>query len=287
MYNKAFDIHHPGIDEFYNSIGRMIQIKSPYFLKVLEPGNFQGHCYFVMEYMPEGDLNDIIARSAPFKEEDALSIIYTIADALKDTYNEHKIVHGELTPDNILIDSEYRLLLRGYGMSRWLHKYIHDKFVQGMIPWYTSPEQIEGKIPDWYSDLYSLGVIFFQLLTGYLPFQNESKEIVCNMHLNKRFPDPRNLNPNIAISDQTVMALKRMGAKSPRRRFSCWEEFIETLDMIAALTFDSEDNAEAITSEPVNPPRRQNVDNSLRSTFNSFFSSDEDEKAEDAGREES
>ncbi|OGV37892.1 MAG: hypothetical protein A2020_09960 [Lentisphaerae bacterium GWF2_45_14] len=273
IYNQAFDIHHSGIDEFYNILGKIIQIKSPYFLNIFDTGVHKGHCYYVMDYVPEGDLNDIIAKSAPFRESDAVCIVYTIADALREVYDSMKIVHGELSPDNILVDADSNILIRGCGISHWMKNYISESYTKGIMPWYVSPEQIEGQDPDWYSDLYSLGIIFFQLLTGHIPFPGDNKEVVYNLHLNKELPNPRSLNPNIAITDDTLSILSRMTKKSPRRRFSCWNELLQAMEAAVEKASDAEEFN--FINEPVTPPRRENIDKSHAKTFGSFFGTDE------------
>jgi pSer/pThr/pTyr-binding forkhead associated (FHA) protein len=268
IYNKAFDVHHPAIDEFNNTMSKIIQQQeNPYLLGVVDSGIAQGHCYFVMKYVPEGNLNDIIATSAPFSEFDSLSITYTIGAALRDAYAAGHVVHGELCPDNVLIDSQYNILVRSYGMNSWVMKHISEG-TPSALPWYISPEQITSAGEDWYSDLYSLGIIFFQLLTGYLPFQGDKQEAVYGMHLNKKLPAPLKYNPNISVSEASIEILKTMTKKSPGKRFASWDEFLEKMEE-ASLPFEMEDEEEAVPV--VEPPRQENIDKGLAKTFNNFF----------------
>ena len=233
IFNAAFDIHHPAIDEFNNCILELRKIDNPYFVKTVGGGANAGHCFIVMDFVAVDDLNMKIALHAPFPEFEALSIAYTVGAALEIAFTNYGTIHGMLSPASVLIDGDDNLMIKGHGLSKWMTRYISGgKPVP--LPWYCSPEQSMCASFDWQSDIYSLGIILFQLLTGSVPFHSSSDREILDMHIRNPLPAPRNVNPNISVSEATVELLNRMTAKSPKERFASWRDLLTAMEGVSA-----------------------------------------------------
>lgn len=233
IFNAAFDIHHPAIDEFTNEVMTMRKIENPYFVRTLDGGAHFGHCFIVMDFISVDDLNMKIARHAPFPEFEALSIAYTVASALEIAHSSVGCIHGMLSPASVLIDSDDNLMIKGHGLANWMTKYIAGgKPIT--LPWYTSPEQAMCAPFDWQSDVYSLGIILFQLLTGSVPFHSTSDREILDMQLRTPLPDTKAINPNTNVSAPTHEMLAKMTSKSPKGRYASWQEILTRMEEISA-----------------------------------------------------
>lgn len=233
IFNAAFDVHHPAIDEFTNEVLTLQKVDNPYFVRTIEGGAHFGHCYIVMDFISVDDLNMKIAKHAPFPEFEALSIAYTVASALEIAFSQFGCIHGMLSPASVLIDGDDNLMIKGHGLSRWMTKFIGGgKPVP--LPWYTSPEQAMCAPFDWQCDVYALGVILFQLLTGAVPYHSSSDREILDMQIRTPLPDTKVVNPNTYVSKATHELLAKMTAKSPKDRFASWQELLSAMEAISA-----------------------------------------------------
>jgi len=264
IFNLAFDVHHPGLDDFNNTIFKLQHFDNPYFVKTLGGGSHLGHCYQVMDMVSVEDLNMKIAKHAPFPEYEAITIIYTVASALESAFAGNDIIHGMLSPSSILIDAEDNLMIKGHGLAHWMTRHISGgKSIS--LPWYASPEQAMCASFDWAADLYSLGIVFFQLLTAEVPYHSPSDREILDMHLKEPLPNPLETNPNISMCAGTLELLAKMTAKNPKDRFGSWPEFLQALEHLSANLETSEpephpqDQPER-TAAPAPLPRRKVID---------------------------
>ena len=201
------------------------------FVQYLRKGLYEGCCFYTLDYMPNGNLGTRIINSAPFKELQALEILIAVAIGLGAFYEQKKIIHGNLKPSNILYNSEDGIMISDYGFSEWTSEYLLNG-APAISPWYMSPELVSGRKLDWSSDLYSLGVIFFQMLTGVLPFHSADPDHILKMHQEENFPAPGERNSNVKISEKTIQMLSVMTNKIPSERYPSWNYFIKTAQAI-------------------------------------------------------
>jgi serine/threonine protein kinase/predicted Zn-dependent protease len=173
--------------------------------------------YITMEYVRGDDLKSLIKRMGSFSPAQAISTITQVCDGLIEA---HKlgVVHRDLKPQNIMIDQDGNARIMDFGIARSLE----GKGLTGMgvmigTPEYMSPEQVEGKETDQRSDIYSLGVILFEMVTGQTPFQGDTPFTIGVKHKSEMPPNPKKLNSQ--ISDELNQVILRCLEKEKENRY--------------------------------------------------------------------
>jgi len=238
------------VQRFEREAKLMTQLAHPSIVKVVEFGEWQGRLFLAMELLEGRSLADLVARGAG-KEGRRLTVKRTLAimrpvlDALAYAH-ELGVVHRDLKPENIMVVPGRGFLARetikllDFGIAR-LGKHSEtaaQKLTQqGMIlgtPDYMSPEQAVGQDADVRSDLYSCGVILYQLLTGHKPFEADSSLDVLVMHINAQPKRLREVAPRAVIPAGVEGVILRALAKRPGERFQSARELRQQLDRAAA-----------------------------------------------------
>lgn len=204
------------------------QLDHPNIVHVYDAGESEGVHYIAMEYIAGGTLfTRMQNRATPLTLAEAVSIVAQIAMAL-DYAHRHGILHRDVKPSNILLDTEGRAVLTDLGIAHAFEgtRLTHTGMTLG-TPSYMSPEQAQGQSLDGRSDLYSLGVVLFEILTQRLPFEDNTPYIVLYKHIHETPPNPRDLNPQVPgkLAEVTLKAL----AKDPNKRFSNGQQMAAAL----------------------------------------------------------
>jgi serine/threonine-protein kinase len=191
-----------------------------------------GDFYFIMEFLQGEALSDRLKREAPLDPERALAITAQVADALAASH-AHGIIHRDLKPENIFLIHkggtndfvkvlDFGLAKLTLGDDKVSHK-TRTGSVMG-TPYYMSPEQCEGRPNvDQRADVYSLGVILFEMMTGKVPFGGEGYGEIIVKHITASVPSPRAINPRLSLAHE--MLLLRALAKNRDERFHGMEDF--------------------------------------------------------------
>jgi len=180
----------------HKNVGRMYELMED-----------EGVFFITMEYVPGQDLKGLIRQSRQLTSGTAISITKQICEGLSEAHGLG-VVHRDLKPSNIMIDKQGNARIMDFGIARSL-KAKGITRVGAMIgtPEYMSPEQVEGKEVDQRSDLYSLGVILYEMVTGRVPFEGETPLSIARKHADKTPPDPKAINPQIS-DDLSNLILK-------------------------------------------------------------------------------
>jgi len=183
--------------------------------------------YITMEYVPGEDLKSSIRRMGPLTAGKAVFIAKQMCKGLKEAH-ELGVVHRDLKPQNIMIDRDGNARIMDFGIARSLKtKGMTETGMMIGTPHYISPEQVTGKDLDQRSDIYSLGIIIFEMVTGRVPFEGETPINIAFMHKTEKAPDPRKFNAQVPL-DLSRMILKCM-EKDKKKRYQSVEEVLSDL----------------------------------------------------------
>ncbi|WP_282941726.1 Stk1 family PASTA domain-containing Ser/Thr kinase [Paenibacillus sp. RC67] len=197
-------------------------------VSIYDVGQEEDIHYIVMEYIEGTTLNELIKEKAPLQVEEAVNVASQICDAL-DHAHHNQIIHRDIKPHNILIGKNGRVKVTDFGIARAVTSstITQTGSVVGSVH-YFSPEHAKGTFTGEQSDLYSLGIVMYQMLTGRLPFLGESPISVALKHLQEEVEDPRKVNPLIPQSVENII-LKAM-RKNPAERYRSAKQMLEDLD---------------------------------------------------------
>ncbi len=216
------------LERFRRETDAAASLEHPNILHVHEYGEQDGLAYLVVPYISGGTIREVLEQEGQLSLPKALNYLEQLASAL-DFAHERGIVHRDIKPANILITSEGRLLVTDFGLV----KIIADGQTPQMrltgagapvgTPDYMAPEQVIGEVVDGRSDLYSLGIILYQMTTGLTPFSGETPMQIAAQQLRTPPPPPRLLRKDLPIEAEQVML--RALAKRPADRYSTTGEF--------------------------------------------------------------
>ena len=219
------------LKRFQREAKALAQLDHPYILKVLDYGEQEGTPYLIMPFVPGGTLKEKMGRPMPWRE--AAALLAPIAQAL-DYAHHRKIIHRDVKPANILISESNAPLLSDFGIAKILEAGESTQLTATGVgigtPDYMAPEQWMGKA-DPRTDIYSLGIIFFQMVTGRLPFTADTPAAVLIKHMQDPLPRPASLVPNLPEAVEQV--LFKALAKDPESRFQDMGAFAEALGKLA------------------------------------------------------
>ncbi len=202
-------------------------LEHPHILPVIDFGEQDDILYLVMRYVNGGTLHDLIQKG-PLPPQVVLRYITEIGEAL-DYAHGLRVVHRDIKPKNVLLDAQGNPFIADFGLAKLVGGGAITGSGMGMIgtPHYMSPEQARAQHVDGRSDLYSLGVVLFQMLTGKVPFDADSTVGIVMKHIGEAVPDVTKFNPDLTASLNSV--LSKAMAKHPADRYQTAHELTEAL----------------------------------------------------------
>jgi serine/threonine protein kinase len=216
------------VERFEREAKVLAKLQHPHILPVHDFGEADGYTYIVMPFVESGDLATLMTQQQ-FSLAEIGRMIGQIGDAL-DYAHTQGIVHRDVKPSNILVDQRGNCLLTDFGLARIVSGYANKLTGSGFMvgtPEYMSPEQGLSEAVDGRSDIYALGVVLYELVTGRVPFSAETPVAVILKHVNDPLPLPREIDPTVPEVVERVI-LKAM-AKNPEDRYATPGDMVNAL----------------------------------------------------------
>jgi serine/threonine protein kinase/predicted transcriptional regulator YheO len=218
------------IERFRNELKTARMIAHPNVCRMFDLGEEKGTHFITMEYVPGEDLKTMIRMSGKLGVGTAVNIARQVCAGLAEAHKLN-IIHRDLKPNNIMIDKDGHAHIMDFGIARSLEvKGTTGAGVMIGTPEYMSPEQVEGKEVDQRSDIYALGIILYEMLTGRVPFEGDTSLSVALKHKIESPQDPRDITPQ--IPEDLGLIVLRCLEKSKEKRYQGAKELQGDLDRI-------------------------------------------------------
>ncbi len=205
----------------------LAQLQHPHILPVFDFGQSEGYTYIVMPFIPSGTLTGQLS-GAPLPLARLRQVITQVGEALNYAH-ARGMIHRDIKPSNILIDESGNCLLTDFGLARMVEDAVNLTSTGTIMgtPAYMSPEQGSGSKIDSRSDIYSLGVVLFEMATGRVPFQAETPIAIVFKHVQDPLPPARSINPDLPEAVELVI-LKSL-AKNPEDRYQTAADMVRAI----------------------------------------------------------
>ncbi len=197
----------------------------PNIVNVYDVGEEGGTQYIVMELVEGITLKKYIEKKSRLSVKEATSIAIQVSMGIEAAHNNH-IIHRDIKPQNIMISKDGKVKVTDFGIAKAVSSNTITSNVMGSVH-YTSPEQARGGYSDEKSDIYSLGVTLYEMLTGRVPFNGETTVAIAIKHIQEPMPSPRTYVGDIPISVEQIVL--KCTQKSPDRRYQNMQELIDDL----------------------------------------------------------
>ena len=221
------------LERFRREARAVAQLNHPHVVTVIDAGEDDGNPYIVFEYVEGETLKERIRRLGRLPVSEAVAYAIEIGRALECAH-ENKLVHRDVKPQNVLIDRDGRAKVTDFGIARSLE-------AQGLTATgrvlgttdYVSPEQALGREVTGQSDIYSLGIVLYEMLTGETPFQADTQVAVAMQHVRDPLPDAQRRRPE--ISSALAAVVERSTAKETENRYPTVAQMVHDLEEVLAI----------------------------------------------------
>ena len=209
-------------------------LSHPNIVEMYDVGEDNGNYYIVMEYVDGKTLKQVIKKRGSLTLSEAIDIMLQLTDGISHAHDSY-IIHRDLKPQNILIKDDGTIKITDFGIAMAMNstQLTQTNSVMGSVH-YLPPEQASGKGSTIRSDIYSMGILFYEILTGKLPFKGENAVEIALKHMRDPLPSVRSQNPAIPQSIENIIL--KATAKNPKNRYHDAKEMHE--DLLTALNED-------------------------------------------------
>src|ERR1700752_3128261 len=241
LMNREISTDSDQLERFRREARAVAQLSHPHIVGVIDYGEDDARPYIVFEYVQGETLKERIRRNGRLPITEAVAYAIEIAGALEPPHARH-IVHRDVKPQNVLIDEEGSAKVTDFGIARTLDEegLTADGRVLGTTD-YVSPEQALGRPVTGQSDLYSLGIVLYEMLTGEVPFKGENQVAVAMKHVREEIPDVQSKRPEVSAALAGV--LETATAKRLEDRYADDAELIADLEDALAIETSRSGNA--------------------------------------------
>ncbi len=202
-------------------------VNHPNVVQVFSSGSDHGQFYLVMELVDHGSLDDFIEQQTRLPEEQVLESGIQVAKGLRAAHRKG-LIHCDVKPANILFVDEQTAKIGDFGLAGVAAEGAETRSEIWATPYYVAPERLNNELPDFRSDIYSLGATLFHAIAGKAPIEGETSSAVALRELKNRPLDLRKIMPE--VSEATARVFHRMLAPEPAQRFSSYDELVAELE---------------------------------------------------------
>ncbi|BDM76684.1 Stk1 family PASTA domain-containing Ser/Thr kinase [Lactococcus garvieae] len=260
VLRSNFENDNIAIARFQREAFAMAELSHPNIVSISDVGESENQQYIVMEYVDGMTLKQYINEHAPLSNDEAVNITSEILSAMECAHN-HGIIHRDLKPQNVLLSQSGNVKVTDFGIAKALTEtsLTQTNTMFGSVH-YLSPEQARGANATLQSDIYAIGIILFELLTGQIPFDGDSAVAIALKHFQENVPSIININKNVPQALENVVI--KATAKDINNRYANVEEMMTDLATATSLdrkgepklTFDKDlDATKALPSKLINP----------------------------------
>lgn len=213
---------------FQREASAISKLSHPNVVDVYDVGEFKGHHYIVMEYVRGRTLKQLIAQRGALHKEEALDIMKQLTMAIQHAH-EHNIIHRDVKPQNVLVKDDGTVKITDFGIAM-----VHDSLslTQGESilgsAHYLAPETTRGEAPTKQVDIYALGIVFYELLSGKVPFKGDNAYQIATKHLHDPMPLIRDFNPTLPQTIENI--IQRACVKDKNSRYTSTKEMLYDLE---------------------------------------------------------
>lgn len=218
------------VERFRREASAAASLNHPNIVQIYDRGAAEGTYYIAMEYLPGRTLKELIREHAPLSPSHIISITAQILEALRFAHRRN-VIHRDIKPQNIIVDDEGHVKVTDFGIARAgaASTMTEVGSILGTAH-YLSPEQAQGETTTAASDLYSLGVVMYEMATGRLPFEGDNPVAIAMQHVHEPPLPPTQLNPGLPVGLERIIL--RALAKDPRDRYGSADEFLADLERV-------------------------------------------------------
>lgn len=236
-------------------------LEHPNIVNIYDVGSENGIHYIVMEYVKGITLKTYIEKKGQLTYKEALSIAIQVGRGIQAAHAKN-IVHRDIKPQNIIISTDGKVKVTDFGIARAVSENTIHSDVMGSVH-YASPEQARNGYVSNRSDIYSLGIVMYEMVTGRVPFDGDSTVAVAIQHLQDEMDPPSKYAPNLPISLEKI--IQKCTQKSPDRRYDSMESLLIDLrkallnpneDFVTLVPF-SQDKTRVLTDDEVNEIKKK------------------------------
>lgn len=279
------------VSKFHTEAQSAAGLEHPNIVNIYDVGSEDGLHYIVMEYIEGITLKTYIEKKGRLTFKEAVSIAIQVGRGIEAAHNK-KIVHRDIKPQNIMISTEGKVKVMDFGIARAATSNTIHSDVMGSVH-YSSPEQARNGFIDGKSDIYSLGIVMYEMVTGRVPFDGDTTVSIAIQHLQEEMVPPSAYAPDLPISLEKIIL--KCTQKSPSRRYQNIGDLIRDLkkalvhpneDFVTVVPLMNQDKTRVISEQELNQIKRKQEDEYADNYDDTYEDEYDDDGYDDDGYDE-